>query len=155
MDETQHRQLSIAQELMLWADSIPCLLAKIDSVLKLPHIDEAQAVEVEWIAERIERLFLGIQKAVNESHYGRLIASTDRLCEEIAAGNATLDELLKSDAALGPMPRFYNCDPRQQSHYPVHYRSEKEQDHDPDRENESHAVNGIDVEMRANEKRNK
>jgi hypothetical protein len=88
------RQLSIAKELIKWADAMPRLIERIDDVLKLPFISETQAVEIESIAERVETLFLGIREAVNDHNYNRLVASVDRLREEIVAGDATLDRLL-------------------------------------------------------------
>jgi hypothetical protein len=97
MDETQRRRLSTVRELNACAALIPRLLAKIDEVVKLPHITEPEAVDAEWIAERTERLLLGIREALNAGDCDRLIASVDRLREEIADGNAKLDRLLRPE----------------------------------------------------------
>jgi len=45
--------LSIAKELMTWADALPRVLVRIDEVLKLPDITDAQTAEIESIAELV------------------------------------------------------------------------------------------------------
>jgi len=96
MGENERRRLSIAQELKRSADAIPRLLRKIDQVLELPDITRAQALDAELIAARIGMVFFAIKKAVvADAGYEQLVASTDRLREEITTANATLDGLIK------------------------------------------------------------
>jgi hypothetical protein len=89
------RQLAIANDLIKWADAIPGLIARIDEVLKLPRLTEAQTLEIEAIAERIEALFRGIREAVNDRNYDRVTACIDRLRDEITAGDATLERFVQ------------------------------------------------------------
>jgi phage terminase Nu1 subunit (DNA packaging protein) len=95
MDETRRRRLSIARELAAWVGAIPRLLRKIDEVLKLPHVTEAQAVDIDSIKELIRTLILSIREAVDDEDLNRLSASIDRLREKISAADRTLDRLLK------------------------------------------------------------
>lgn len=98
MPETMRRRLSIARELMTWAEALPRLLARIDKVLKLPDITKAQTADIESIAELVGTVFLGIREAVDSDDYDRMIASVDRLREEIARANEILDRLLKPNS---------------------------------------------------------
>jgi hypothetical protein len=95
MDETRRRRFSIARELATWAGAIPRLLKKIDEVLKLPHVTEVQAVDIDSIKELVRTLILSIREAVDDEDLNRLSASIDRLREEISAADRTLDRLLK------------------------------------------------------------
>lgn len=99
MDETQRRRFSIACELMTWADALPHVMARIDKVLALPQITEAQTTYIESIVELVGTLLLAIRKAVDSDDYDRTIASVDRLREEILSANATLDRLFNPEAA--------------------------------------------------------
>jgi len=99
MEENSRRQLSIARKLATWAAVIPGLLKKIDVVLELPHITEAQAFDIELIVVRIESVFMAIGEEVEaDASYDRLIANIDRLGEEIKTADATLDQLLKPNS---------------------------------------------------------
>jgi hypothetical protein len=99
MDENQSRQLSVARELITWADALPRVLAKIDQVLKLPDITETQAKHIESMAEIVGTIFLGIRKAVDSDDYDRTIAGVDRLREEILTADTILDRLLKPETS--------------------------------------------------------
>jgi hypothetical protein len=91
---SQHRQ-SIVRELLTWAYATPRLIRRIDSALCLPHLTEAQKFDLETMSDRIGIRFRSIQKVIeSDGSYERLLASTDRLREEIAASEATLDRLL-------------------------------------------------------------
>jgi hypothetical protein len=96
MSENMRRRLSIAKELATWADAIPALLRKIDVVLELSYLTETQTLDIELISVRVGMVFMSIRKATDtDESYDRLIASTDRLREEIVAADAALDSLLK------------------------------------------------------------
>jgi hypothetical protein len=97
MDENQRRRLSIARELMTWSVALPSVLTKIDKVLKLPDVKETKVTEIESIAEIVGTVFLGIKEAVDADDDDRLIASVDRLREEIVTANLILDRLLKTE----------------------------------------------------------
>ena len=59
------------------------------------HLTEAQKFDLETMSDRIGIRFRSIQKVIeSDGSYERLLASTDRLREEIAASEATLDRLL-------------------------------------------------------------
>jgi hypothetical protein len=96
MPETMRRRLAIAHELKTWADALPRVLVRIDKVLKLPEVAEAQASDIESIAELLRTVFLGIREAVDSDDYDRMIASVDRLREEIVTANTILDRVLKT-----------------------------------------------------------
>jgi len=96
MDENQRRRLSIARKLT-WSVALPSVLTKIDKVLKLPEVKETKAAEIESIAEIVGTVFLGIKEAVDADDDDRLIASVDRLREEIMTANLILDRLLKTE----------------------------------------------------------
>jgi hypothetical protein len=95
MDDASRQRLEIARELVAWTADLPRLVRRIDSALELPRISDAQAFEAESIVERIGLLLRGIQTSINSGETNeRLSASADRLREEIAAADATLDRLL-------------------------------------------------------------
>jgi hypothetical protein len=97
MDEIQRHRLFIARELRTWTADLPRLIRRIDGALELPDISDSQAFEAESIVERIGLLLRSIQAAVNSGESNaRLSASADRLREEVAAADATIDALLKS-----------------------------------------------------------
>jgi hypothetical protein len=73
---------------------VPRLLTRIDEALAVPQISAAQAKGIEAIGELVSGLFLSIREAVDSDDYDRLIASLDRLREEVAKGDETLDRLL-------------------------------------------------------------
>lgn len=79
---------------MTWADALPRLLSKIDKVLKMSEVSEAQATEIASMTELVGSVFLGIREAVDSDDYDRLLASVERLREEILTANAILDRLL-------------------------------------------------------------
>jgi hypothetical protein len=96
MDNASRQRLEIARELAAWTADLPRLVRRIDSALELPQISDAQAFEAESIIERIKLLLRGVQAAINCGNSNeRLSASLDRLREEIAAADETLDGLLK------------------------------------------------------------
>jgi hypothetical protein len=98
VDENEQRRT--AKELFERAEEISSLIRRIDETLKLPHLTEAQTRDIELIRQRI-----GISiKAIGEAaivernriiREQQLIASTERLREEIAIANGIFDELLK------------------------------------------------------------
>jgi hypothetical protein len=96
MDENQHRRLSIARELMTWANALPRLIQQIDEVASLPRLTEMQTSYVESIAERLGVLLRAIQAAVaSDESYEHLTASVDQLREEIITATDTLDRMLQ------------------------------------------------------------
>lgn len=97
MDEFEQRRT--AKELFDRAEEIPRLMRRIDGTLKLPNLTEAQTRDIELIPQRIG----GYLKAISETAIAegngvlrdqQLVASTERLREEIAKANGILDELL-------------------------------------------------------------
>ena len=79
---------------------MPRLVRRVDEVLELPYITETQAVDIELIGKRVGDSALRDQRRRSmPTSYDRLIASTNRFREEIRAGDAALDRLLK-EAAL-------------------------------------------------------
>jgi hypothetical protein len=96
MAETMRRRISIAQELATWSDALPGLLRKLDVVLELPNLTATQRLDIDLIAARIGSVFVAIGLAVDaDASCERLLATMDRLREEITAADATLDGLLK------------------------------------------------------------
>jgi hypothetical protein len=99
MDENQRPRLSIAKELMTWGDALSRILAKIDQMLQSPNITVAQATDVESISDHVGIVIQGIKEAVRTNDYDRLIASVDRLREEIATAEASLDRMLRPESS--------------------------------------------------------
>jgi hypothetical protein len=96
MAETMRRRISIAQEWATWSDALPGLLRKLDVVLELPNLTATQRLDIDLIAARIGSVFVAIGLAVDaDASCERLLATMDRLREEITAADATLDGLLK------------------------------------------------------------
>jgi hypothetical protein len=74
---------------------MPELIRRVDGALCLPHLAHAQRDNIASIGERIGLRFRAIQVAVDsDTSYEQLIASMDRLREEIATSDHTLDRLL-------------------------------------------------------------
>src|SRR5271154_7112306 len=94
MDEDRERRIFIARELATWAGVIPRLLHKMDGVLGLPQVSETQALAIEQITDKIGILYSSLRQSHEKEDYERMIASSDRLREEIQAANATLDQML-------------------------------------------------------------
>ena len=95
MDENSQRRQSIVRELLTWAYATPRLIRRIDLALRLPHLTKAQKCDLETMSDRIGIRFRSIQKVIeSDGSYERLLASTDRLREKIAASEATLDRLI-------------------------------------------------------------
>jgi hypothetical protein len=94
MDEERERRISIARELATWAGVIPRLLHKMDEILRLPHVSEDQALAIEQITNKIGILYRSLRQAHEKGEYQRMIASSDRLREEIQAANGALDQML-------------------------------------------------------------
>jgi hypothetical protein len=95
VDETARRRLSISRELMTCAYITPRLIRRIDDGLCLPNVTPVRTIEVESIGQRIGVLLKSIHAAVEADHsYEQLSASLDRLREEIAAADLTLNQLL-------------------------------------------------------------
>ena len=96
MDE--HEQRRTAKELFEHAEGISRLIRRIDETLKLPNLTEAQTRDVELIPQRIGCSIQAIREAAIAEgdrvlRDQQLIASTERLQEEIAIANGILDEL--------------------------------------------------------------
>jgi hypothetical protein len=96
MNATRQRRALLAEDLLTSAGAVPHLLRGIAEVLRQPQLTATHALEVESIAERIELLFLSIKEAGICNHQDRLIASVERLREEIAEGEAVLDRVFKA-----------------------------------------------------------
>jgi hypothetical protein len=95
VDENSHRRQSIFRELMTWAYAMPRLIRRIDSALCLKGLTETQKFDLETMADRIGIQFRSIQTVIDsDGSYERLLASMERLREEIATSEATLDRLL-------------------------------------------------------------
>lgn len=99
MDENEQRRT--AKELFERAEEIARLIRRIDETLKLPNLTEAQTRDIELIPQRIGRSIKAIREAaIAEGNRvlrdQQLVASTERLREEIAIANGILDELLKA-----------------------------------------------------------
>jgi hypothetical protein len=97
MDEFEQRRA--AKELFERAEEISRLIRRIDETLKLPKLTEAQTRQIELIPQRIGRSLKAIRDAALAEGNGvlrdsQLVASTERLREEIAKANGILDELL-------------------------------------------------------------
>src|ERR1700675_3509476 len=95
MDE--HEQRRTAKELFERAEGISRLIRRIDETLKLPNLTEAQTRDIESIPRRIGDSIKAIREAAiaegNEIlRDQQLVASTERLGEEIAKANGILDE---------------------------------------------------------------
>jgi len=101
MDEYEQRRT--AKELFERAEGIPRLIRRIDETLKLPNLTEAQTRDIELIPQRIASSVKAIREAAlvegNSIQEQKLVASIERLREEIAIANGILDELLR---AIGP-----------------------------------------------------
>ncbi len=96
MPETLRRRMSIATELATWSDAMPSLLRKVDVVLELPNLTATQRLDIELITARVGSVFMAIGVAVEaDASCERLVATMDRLREEITAADATLDGLLR------------------------------------------------------------
>jgi hypothetical protein len=52
VDENSQRRQSIVRELMTWAYATPRLIRRIDSALCLPHLTEAQKLDLETMSDR-------------------------------------------------------------------------------------------------------
>jgi hypothetical protein len=97
MDEFEQRRT--AKELFERAEEISRLIRRIDETLKLPNLTEAQTRQIELIPQRIGGSMKAIREAAIAEGNGvlrdqQLVASTERLREEIAKANGILDELL-------------------------------------------------------------
>jgi hypothetical protein len=96
MDEDRCRRSFIARELRTLACRMPRLIRRIDDVLRLPQITDAQTIAIELLPERISIGLRVIQAAINaDEDCDRLIASMDRLRENFLEGEAAIDRLLK------------------------------------------------------------
>jgi len=96
MDEFEQRRT--AKELFERAEEISRLIGRIDEMLKLPKLTEAQTHQIELIHQRIGGSLNAIREAAIAGENGvvrdqRLVASTERLREEIAKANGILDVL--------------------------------------------------------------
>ena len=95
MDE--HEQRRTATELFERAEGISRLIRRIDETLKLPNLTEAQTRDIELIPQRIANSMKAIREAAlvegNSIQEQKLVASIERLREEIAIANGILDEL--------------------------------------------------------------
>ena len=97
MEENEQRRT--AKELFERAEEISRLIRRIDETLKLSNLTEAQTRDIELIPQRIGGSIKAIREAAIAGENGvvrdqRLVASTERLREEIARANGILDELL-------------------------------------------------------------
>ena len=100
MDETHHRRLSIAKELLTWGIAMPSLLAGISEALKRSNLTGRQKLDFEIMARRITTSFNAIgetpeDKALDATQYERFIENTDSLREQIAAAKVALVRMAK------------------------------------------------------------
>ena len=98
MDENEQRRT--AKELFERAEGISRLIGRVHETLKLPNLTEAQTRDIELIAQRIGSSMKAIREAAlvegNSIQEQKLVASIERLREEIAIANGILEELLKA-----------------------------------------------------------
>jgi hypothetical protein len=99
MDENEQRRT--AKELFERAEEIPRLIRRIDETSKLPNLTEPQTRDIELIPQRISSSIKAIREAAlvegtRTIREQKLVASIERLREEIAIANGILDELLKA-----------------------------------------------------------
>ena len=99
MDE--HEQRRTAKELFEHAEGISRLIRRIDETLKLPNLTEAQTRDIELIPQRIASSMKAIREAAlvegnRTIQEQKLVASIERLREEIVIANGILEELLKA-----------------------------------------------------------
>jgi len=100
MDETHHRRLSIAKELLTWGIAMPSLLAGISEALKRPSLTGRQKIDLEIMARRINTSFNAIgetseDKALDATQYERFIEDTDSLREQVAVAKAAFVRMAK------------------------------------------------------------
>jgi hypothetical protein len=100
MEETQHRRVLIARELVTWGADIPALFARIAAALKMASLPGRQKLELEVLARRITASFKAIGEATDDdatdaANYAQLIERTDRLRELIATANEALVASIK------------------------------------------------------------
>jgi hypothetical protein len=96
VNENERHRLSIARELMTWADAMPRLIQRVDEVACSPTLTDAQAVYIESITERLGDLLQTIRAAVASDECDEcLIAGVDDLRREITTASDTLDRILK------------------------------------------------------------
>ena len=99
MDESEQRRT--AKELFERAEEISRLIRRIDETLKQPNLTEAQTHDIELIPQRVGSSIKAIREAAlvegtRTIREQKLVASIERLREEIAIANGILDELLKA-----------------------------------------------------------
>jgi len=79
--------------------AIPRLNRRINDSLRLPDITLSETTEIDLIPGRIEVLIEAVQESVDvDDGYIGLIKSMDRLCQQIAEADSTLDRLHKRTA---------------------------------------------------------
>jgi hypothetical protein len=79
--------------------AIPRLNKRINETLRLPNITVSETAEIDLIPGRIAVLIATVQESFDaDDGYIRLINSLDRLCEQIAEADSTLDRLHKRTA---------------------------------------------------------
>jgi hypothetical protein len=100
------------------AEEISSLIRRIEETLKLPNLTEAQTRDIGLIPQRIgssikairEAAIVAANRTVCEP---QLVASTERLREEIATANIILDRLLKDPRGIKALARSsYMTQPR-------------------------------------------
>jgi len=95
MEENEQRRT--AKELFERAEGISRLIRRVHETLKLPNLTEAQTRDIELIPQRIASSMKAIREAAlvegNSIQEQKLVASIERLQEEIAKANGILDEL--------------------------------------------------------------
>jgi hypothetical protein len=92
---------------------MPALMARIAEALKMPSLPGRQKLDFEVMARRITTSFNSIGEAVDANDgtlYDRLVESTDRLRELIAAANAALDPLVKGERRLFHPSKWQSTD---------------------------------------------
>ncbi len=79
--------------------AIPRLNRRINETLRLPNVTAAETAEIDLIKGRIEVLIAAVQESFDaHDGYIQLIKSIDRLCEQIAEADSSLDRLHKRSA---------------------------------------------------------
>ena len=95
MEENEQRRT--AKELFERAEGISRLIRRVHETLKLPNLTEAQTRDIELIPQRIASSMKAIRETAlvegNSIQEQKLVASIERLQEEIAKANGILDEL--------------------------------------------------------------
>ena len=99
MNPNERHRVSIARKMVTCIYAVPRLNRRINETLRRPNITGAEKAEIDSIPGRIEVLIAAVRESFDaDDGYIRLIMNMDRLCEQIAKADATLDRLHRRTA---------------------------------------------------------